>query len=540
MAHTAVLLLLGVGVGAGVMVLLQPVPSSVAPTHPAPLRDDVIPVREMSANPSTLDPDLRPASAPHLSGASALEDLDPRPEDWTFLREALLRERERREAARMDPSLGGLEVLRRVAEYRLDPMSVLGSYAAFRARVRVEGSSRTIEQPRDEAPVRLGDGTKDTAIIEFGPGTFILDRNSQEWMSVREGTRSLEIRGAGMDKTILTGSLSNCFHVWADAAFENLIVRDLTLDGGDRGVMLLDVRGRLSAALENVRVRGWTSGGHSSPIGISGSAILGARGCEFLGARGGGLFVLSVRGPSLAVFESCLFSNVSEAVVGPGGSGEAGSAVHLIDCAYENSAVVSSRMERGKGKTAFPVAVKGGTVALGPEDLPDEKRRALWGAPFLASMEGVTFAHGKPSCTLGDLLAVLDRVVFDSTEAVYGVKHLGPGLDGSPRFGIRFLNRSSSSRGWRVVGSDGSLVEKPPADRGGGWNAPTPVALETRGLAQAIRISEIPHSAAADEVALSAVGSGEGETLGLYVRTSMSGWPSWTADATSGKVLNKD
>ena len=437
----------------------------------------------------------------------------------------------------MDPALGGLEVLRRVAVSGVDPLTLLENYDAVRARIRVEGGRQSIEAPADGSPVNLEAEAGDSVIVEFGAGTFTIDRRSREWMNVRQGIRSLEIRGAGMDRTILTGSLRNIFSVWQDAAFENLVVRDLTLGAGAEEGTLLDVQGRVSAAMENVRISGWSSGGYSGAIGVSGSAIFCARGCEFLGGADGGLFVLSVRGLALAVFEKCLFADVEEAVVGTDGRAS-GSAVRLIDCTYENSAVVSRRMESGKGKTAFAVAVRGGKVALGPTDLTDEKRRTLWGAPFLASLDGVVFGPGKPPCTLEELLAVLDRVLVDPTEVVFGVRYLGPGGTGPARFGVRLLDRSSSAVVWRVVGADGTNLERSPRNPGGGWNPPKAAALESTGLAAAIRTSEVPLSAAASEAALTGGGSDDGATPHLYVRPSMIGSPMWIVDVSTGKVLS--
>ncbi len=529
----ALLLVVGGILGAGIAVLLQPAASRAPPPPPGasvPLPEVAAPVEKPAA------PDAGAPPAPVSKGAAPLEDLGVRAEEWVFLRGALVRERERLEGNRMDPALGGLEVLRRVKESGVDPLSVIGSYDAVRARVRVAGKSQAIEAPADGSPVNLAELARDAVIVEFGPGTFKFDPNSREWLSVREGARSLEIRGAGMDRTVLSVERSDFLFAWEDAVFENLVVRDLTLDGGERGLQLLDARGGVSAAFENIRVRGWSGGGHSAPIGVSGSVLFGARGCEFLGRENGGMFVLSVRGPSLAVFEKCLFRDVGEAVVS-GGSGEAGSAVRLVDCTYENSAVASRRMQRRKGVNSIPVAVRGGTVALGPPDLPDEERRALWGAPFLASLEGVTFGPGRPVCTLGELATVAERVSVAPTETVFGARYLGPVGDGPARFGIRVLDRANSAVRWRVVGADGADLEKAPRNPGGGWNPPTAAALEKFTLAAAIRSSEIPSTAAAVEAQLSAAGSGDQETTHLYVNPGTAGFPTWFADAATGKVL---
>ena len=540
-AAAALLLAAGAVLGAGLATLLRSGPSAAPPA--APLPDPGERARPPAGTEGVAPP---PAASPAVeapgatldpaTGGGPLDGLGVRAEEWAFLRVALVRERERVEASRIDPALGGLEVLRRVALAGTDPMSVLGGYDAVRARVRVEGTHRRVEAPADGSAVDMAKAAGDAAIVELGPGTFTFDRNGQEWFNVRNGLRSLEIRGAGMDRTTLRGEGNDLLHVWEEAGFENLVFRDLTLEGGSRGSLLLDVRGRASVAMENVRVRGWMEAGHSAPVGISGSAFLGARGCEFLG-EGRRVHGISVRGTTLAVFEKCLFADM-ETVVSPGGGpGAGGNAVRFLDCAFENCTAVNRRMQTGKGKVAFPVQVLGGRAAFGPPELTEEERRRAWGAEFLATLEGTTFGPGRPPCTAGDLLSLLDRLSVTGSETVVHVLLLASTRgEGPTRFGVRVMDRARSRTLWRVVGPDGQDLETGPLDPGGGWSPPRMDALEALSIAAAVRLAGIPAGNGMLALALGVTGSGETAIPSVYM-TVPDGWPSWNLDAKTGKVL---
>jgi RNA polymerase sigma-70 factor (ECF subfamily) len=472
------------------------------------------------------------SSAPASRGAADFEDLQLTEEERRDIPEMVAQYRHRRERMRIDPGLGGVEVLQRAREFGLDPLSLIASYDAVRARVRVDGERRSVDAPADGSPVDLSKWGAGVAILELGPGTFKLDPRSSEWLKVREGSRSLEIRGAGMDRTTIVYDQVGHFAFASDEGrFENLVIRDLTLDGGERGDLIVDARGAVSVALENVRVAGWHGSGHGAAIGVSGNALLGARGCEFIG-RGGGLFVLSVRGQSLAVFEKCLFVEPGECVVGNGTSLGTATGVRLIDCTFRNAAVVSRRMLKGS-KPLFPVSVTGGGAMIGAPDITEEDRRKAFGAEWLAALEGTTLGPGIPDCTASEIAALLERVVVGASETVYGVRHLGPG-----RFGLRVLDRTTSGRSWRIVGTDGNDIEKSPRDPGGGWNAPTGALLDGVQLASILRNAPIPPESAATEIGLTGMKSNEADDLGLNVKAGAPGFYDWFVQVSTGKVLS--
>ena len=529
-----VLLLVGASLGAGAMLLLL--------HDPAPRRETYLFDRPVEA-------DRPPAAAGTPSGAPAAgtasaapvgapkDGPDLTPEERAILPELLKKHRDRVERSRIDPTLGGVEVVRRVKELGLDPMPLIASYDSVRSRIKVDGERKTIEAPADGAPVDLTAAAGNAAIIEFGPGTFQLDRKSEIWLFVKEGTRSLEIRGAGMDRTTIeTGSLWVFTFAGEEAVLENLILRDLTIDSGKEGNIAVDARGAAAVALENVRIAGWSNAGHGAALGVSGSVFLAARGCEFA-AKGKGLFVISLRGHAMALFEKCTFSDPEECVVGFSLPDAAGSAARFIDCTFRNAPAVSSRILKSKVPAA-QVAVQGGSVSVGAPGLSDEERRRAFGGEWLTTCEGVTFGPGVAPCTVGEVVAVLDHVTVGDAESVYGVRFLGSASGGPSRYGIRILNRTTGNRSWRVVGSDGVDIEKTPRSPGGGWNPPTPAHLEGVSLASILRASPIPAESAVQEAALTTMGREDSAELTLNVRGGAEGFYDWYVQVSTGKILH--
>lgn len=466
---------------------------------------------------------------------ASLSDLAPTSEEMGFLRDALAAERVRRKAATLQPGDGGLETMDRVRKSGADATALLWDWTAVRSRIRTgEGEQRSIEAVGGDGPtpVNLAELAGKSAVIRFGPGTFRMERKGEAWNRVRAGVRSLEIRGAGMDATTLQMlELRDLLLVLDEANLENLVIADLTFDAG--GGTLLDVRGRVSVAIESVRFRNSQhSAGHAAPIGISGESFLGARGCEFLGPGDG--FALSVRGPVLALFEECRFEGLEAAMVGTEGAD--GSVVHLLDCTFEGSPAADSRMVRGPGKRmAFPVRVRGGRANYGPPEMSDEKRKERWGLPFVAEATGVTFGPSTPSCTLGLLLSVLDRIPLAAEETILGIRVLASGRSGPETLGLVVRDRATNRERHLQCRADGAQVSDLPRTMSRP-SVPSPEQLlGALPLTEVIRASGLSVDIAAISVAY-----GGGMRVNEEMVPSVSigappDWPSRQLDARNGK-----
>ena len=471
-----------------------------------------------------------PAPAP-----GPLSDLAPTGEEVGFLRDALVAERSRRSAAVLQPGDGGLETIDRVRKSGADATALLWDWSAVRARVRTgEGEQRAIEAVGGEGPtpVNLADLAGKSSVIRFGPGSFRLERKGDAWHTPRAGIRSLEIRGAGMDATtLLMVDLRDFLLVPDDTSLENLVVADLTLDAGSG--CLLDVRGRVSVAIENVRFENSQhSAGHGSPLGISGEVFLGAKGCEFLGSGNG--HAISLRGPVLALFEGCRFDGLESAVIGT--EGGVGSAVHLLGCEFNGTRVADSRVIRGPGKTpAFPIRVRGGRARYGPPEMVEETRKERWGLPFVAEATGLEFGPSTPSCTLGLLLAALDRISVGADESILSIRVLTSGRSGPESLGVSVRNLSTNSVRHFQCRADGTQTSEWPRTQGRP-SVPSPEQLfGALPLVEVIRASDLPVATAANSIAYGAGMSVNGEMVPSVSIQAPSDWPSRQLDARNGK-----
>jgi hypothetical protein len=380
--------------------------------------------------------------------------------------------------------------------------------------------------------VNLADLAGKSSVIKFGPGSFRLQRNGDAWHTPRAGIRSLEIRGAGMDATTLqAGDVRDLLLVPEGTSLENLVIADLTFDAG--GGSLLDVRGRVSVALENVRFENSQHGaGHSAPVGISGDAFFGAKGCEFLGPGRG--FALSVRGSGLALFESCRFDGLESAVIGQGE--RADSVVHYLECDFTGTRVTDSRVATRPAKVPrFPIRVRGGRVRWGPPETTEERRKEEWGLPFVAEATGIEFGPSIPSCTLGLLLAALDRVSVGEDESVLGIRVLTSGRSGPESLGVTVRNLKTNAVRHFQCRADGSQPTEWPR-RMGTPGVPSPEqVVGALPLGAVLRLSGLPEGTAANSLAYGS-GINVNREWAPSVRVEAPpDWPTRELDARDGK-----
>jgi RNA polymerase sigma factor (sigma-70 family) len=528
---------LGLAAGLGVSLIAgnpgegPPRSASPDPVESASVGDGGSPAIPQPA-PSNAGPGARPSGG-NVAAPPALRDLEPTPEEIGFLRGALLAERSRREVARFESTDGGLEVIRRVVDSGAAATDALSSFAAASARVRTgTGETRDVRAgDADPTVVDLSDIAGKSAVVEFGPGRFTFSSRSIPFHRVAKDrvVESLEIRGAGMDRTVLVLSGENLFMV--QGRTPNLRLRDLTIEVGPGQRQLLDLRGEASLAMENVRI---SSGG--TVIHAAGDFFLAAKGCEFLGT--GSSLPFAFRGTTLAVFEECLFADHYSVVVGGAGAA-AGSTVSFLGCVFENSRVTDSRIEH-KGKPEYPVRVRGGRALFEPPATPDDQRRKDWGAGWLASLEGTEFGPGVPRCRVSDLLAVLDRCPTGPDEVVLCVRASEVAREGPRTFTLDVGDRATGakkSRFFRWAG--GALEEFRMEDRGGGFWVPPPKDTEgAMTLQQAVRRANVPEGSAATGLGYGSPAKVDDRAVPVTVAVHVpQGWPQWVLDGANGDVI---
>jgi hypothetical protein len=429
-----------------------------------------------------------------LPAVDPLESVDAAADEVEFLRTALAKERVRREDARIRADDTGLDILRRVVESGADVTELLWDYDRARSHIRPKaGPVATIAATGDITSVDLSKAAAGVAVIEFGPGTFKLERS--EWHQLRENVESLEIRGAGIDKTTLVATTGTLLTV--NESLVHLRVADLTFDGGEeREEQILDVRGEASAAFENVRFRRWMSAGYAAPVGAMGGAFVLFRGCEFLGGFGisQSVCTLAIRGDVIAAFEQCVFADVTSVVMGGSGAAQ-DSIVQMDDCTFENSALTDSRFLY-RGRPECTVRVRGGRVHFGSPDLPDDERRKMWGAEYAAELLATQFSAEIPRCTLGDLVQVLERYRPSDGSLVGGIHLVTAHRGGADKFWLMLVGPDGTGRHPVVVElRDGRIDQIPQGRRGGGGpgggNDPK-LVTRCRPLGELLRASGLP------------------------------------------------
>ena len=412
------------------------------------------------APPAVAAPDRalgRGGRAPETTLGGHAASAPPIPEEAEFLRAALAEERRRRLAAVIQPADTGIDILRRVVVERSDPTELMSDFDRFAARVHsASGPTLRLDPPREGQRIDLREAAAGkVAVLEFGPGRFEID--TRPWGDRREDVDELEIRGAGKDKTTLVAKNSDLLFL-AKAA-KHVRIHDLTFDGGTGGEMCLDVRGKAAVVVEDVRFLGWSSGGHSAAIGVSGGAYLGLRRCEFLGGRreNAGRAAISIRGSSIVLASSCTFTDLSAAVYGSPGT-TLGSHVRLEDCEYF-AAPVAGHVTGEDGRPWFPIVVEGGRVHIGSDAIDRDERALRWGAGQLASGAGTVEYGPDPGLpTLGGLLAVLDQARPPPGAVPYAIELvMVPRLDLPGLLRLHTLDPKQGARSWTLEGPGGQV-----------------------------------------------------------------------------------
>jgi hypothetical protein len=355
-------------------------------------------------------PQPGPSAGSHGSRASrtppdAIDALEPSAEERAWLRDALVKERSRRAEAGVRPDDSGADVLRRYFDFGGDASVVLASFEAARRHVRIpEAAPMKFAANADGAPTDLSSAAK-ASVVEFGPGRFVISA-SRTFFDRRGVVEALEIRGAGKDATTLV--LADGQEMFFSGDARNVVLRDLTIEDPRNGDTRFDLRGTTSLVCEGVRFVGWcATAGHSAAIGLSGPTFLACRDTEFCGPGDG--HVLSARGPVLAVFERCTFSDVQSAVAGWGQRLPQRSRVVMNDCRFEGSRLADSRiLVQGENRPDVQIDVRGGEAEFGAADLDEAARRRAWGEEFAASVDGTTFRPEALRFTGADLLRVLE------------------------------------------------------------------------------------------------------------------------------------
>ena len=473
--------------------------------------------------------------------------------ELAFLRRALADERKRVQQAATDAEEqireaqlqsddDGLTVLDRYLRRGSDVTDVVSSFAAMRAHVRTEpGPVRRIEPTGDRTSVDMSEVTAGNTVLEFGEGVFVLDRGSKAWNVQREDLESLEIRGAGMNKTTLIGPGWAFLCANKDARIRNLIIRDLTINSREKEQIVLDARGGISAAIERVRFDGWVVAGHAAALGVSGDAFLALRDCEF---KGDG-WVLSLRGPGMAVFERCTFTDARSVVIAGSHTKGRAAIVRLYDCTF-NTVPVSDRNLHSRDEGGADVEIRGGTAAGGPASWTEAQRIQNFGAYEVVSMKGLEFVATPPSFSVEDAAIAFDLAAATGLRNVVGVRVAGRG--GKPLeldfYVVGADPGTAPKRETRIF--DGASLTAPATDPRRGVRADTLIDLSEVQRAQPLSTLLRNSGIAADESVVAVTlrtspapqtndGSEPQRTLMLMIE--LQGRQQLILNATSGAVL---
>lgn len=341
-----------------------------------------------------------------------------------------------------------------------DATEVLWDFDAVDALMGAAQGATVRPQPSSTS-FSLATLARDAGRIEFGPGRHVLDG------TLLMQTRGvLEIVGAGMDQTTLVFAHGSGIRVVGSLA--GLRVRGLTIEGG----RFLAVNGRSASTFDDVRFRGWLDrSGFGAPIGTDGASLLACRDCAFLGGLGrrpDGR-ALSVRGASLALFERCTFRDVRTVVAnGHPGTPHERSLAHFADCEVEASPLVR---RDDKNPDAYPMRMRGGTIAFGLEREARARRLAAIGAGRVQIDEATRLVPEPARVSLAGVRAMLAAVPPELAGiTALEVRH-HPGDDG-PRVVL-------SVRGERRMESVGAFAWR------NGKLVPLPVDAEIVGHAPA-------------------------------------------------------
>jgi hypothetical protein len=320
----------------------------------------------------------------------------------------------------------------------------------------------------------------------------------------------------------------------------NVVIRDLTIDAAEQEQIVLDARGGMAAVLERVRIAGWQTSGHAAPLGVTGSAFLACRDCDFVGPGDG--FVLSLRGPALATFEKCRFRDAGAAFIGPGGR-ERAAVVSVRDCTFEAIRLADSRI-RGDKMAGVQVDIRGGTAAAGAAKWTEEQRRAWWGAQFASSLEGLTFTSTAPLFPFSEFIRAAELAAAAGLKDIVAIEAI-PGRRGAPvELDFYLWDREKSAvvrRTRRLLPS--ALEEVTQEPRRGMRGRSVKSDSEVDGLLPFAELMRRMPLAADDEVTLVDLRplspQADGRQVTWLSAQTPGGMPPVVVDARTGEVLQK-
>ena len=477
---------------------------------------------------------------PDVALPAGLRGVEMSDDEAAFLRAALDAERKRREGAVIRPEDDGLKIMERYVTDGADVAALVADFDAMRAHIRVPaGPVRSIAASGDRTPVDLTKDLGDAQIVEFGPGTFVLGNGDGQWNVRRSDLAALEIRGAGMDRTKLIGPGWAFLCSGDKANVQNLVLRDLTIDGSEQGQIILDARGGISAALERVRLAGWQVAGHAAPLGVSGNAFLACRECEVAGPGAG--YVLSLRGMALATFDACRFIDAESAFTGPGGTSRA-AVVSVQGCTFDGARLADSRI-RGDKMAGVQIDVRGGTVAFGASSLSDEKRRAQWGAQYAASVEGVTFTAAQPLFPFSEMVRAADLAAAGGLRDIVAIDAY-PGARGAPvEFDFYLYDREKDTVVRKTRRLVGPLLEEVTKDpRRGMRGRSVRSAAEIDGLLpipELLRRMDVAADESFTQIEIRALSPSEGRQITWLVAQTPGGAAPVVIDARTAEIVQR-
>ncbi len=464
--------------------------------------------------------------APGLEGSRKAPSLD----EAAYLEKSLRAERARRADAVIRPTDTGLEILRRFHEAQADLSEVLGDYDRFSSHV-VHAEGKSVAWKGGDGVTKVSrDEAKGVVVLEFGPGTFLLERGRGGWGDFREGVKALEIRGAGMDAT--TVRYDNNL-LYAAKGIENLRMSGLTWEYADSN-WVLSTRGDVALACEDVRFRG-APGASNAPFYLEAYTYLGFRRCVFESAGSGA--AVRIRGDVVALFKECAFRDLRSVVYADAGTSREGS-IRFEDCEFEGSMLADPWAFEYRGQPAFPIVVLRGRVSFGGATLADARRRADWGVSLATSVDGTVFGPDPNLPTVSDLLDVLAGVARD-TRLVPMELHLKlPGRGTRPAsYEVAVWDAAAKKSVAFLAAFDAAGVHVTANPGGPTYGLTEARVAASKSLLEILSAAGVPRSAPARGVHLYDWWVGSKSVLAVHLESD--DWPGWMIDAATGEVLTR-
>lgn len=406
-------------------------------------------------------------SSPTLEGAPGEMPQRISERERQFLADALVRERERVEAARIRASDSGLDVLARVIEHRADPGTLLGEFDQFQAHVpRVAAPTVKYDSTGDITKVSGREKPTDPLIIELGPGRFHVGNLLNYWQHEMPDVTSVEVRGSGMDETFV---VAHDDLVTVKRTLKHLRLADFTFEAS--GGHLIDSRGDVAAVLERVRIEGVEPDREAAALYLHGRFYLACKACEFRNVSA----PMRIHGQGLALFDGCAFIGVQRGFSAADGAAQ-GSHVTLRNCAWRDSPVATGDLQY-RDAPEYAVEVHGGSVALGRPGLLEEDRRRRWGAASVSVRHPPTFGPSESTRTLALMLRILEDGSLPGGQSPTALRLIAEPRSGPARYLLStFDPRDKQSRAFDAW-VDATAIELRPSTSSAEEGAPPEGAL---------------------------------------------------------------